>query len=73
VAAFPAVRYTSLAGRHGYYGCGSLAAAKTLQAKHGYRPPENFIDSNTSKKDLTKKWLFLRMHFQIYLYPILNL
>jgi hypothetical protein len=31
----------------------SLAAAKTLQAKHGIRPPENFTKFNTSKKDLT--------------------
>jgi hypothetical protein len=29
-AAFPAVRYTSLAGRHGYYGCGGLVPFRLL-------------------------------------------
>jgi hypothetical protein len=30
LAAFPAVRYTSLAGRHGYYGCGGLLPFRLL-------------------------------------------
>jgi hypothetical protein len=30
LAAFPAVRYTSLAGRHGYYGCGGLVPRRLL-------------------------------------------
>jgi hypothetical protein len=36
MAVFCAVLYTSLAGRHSYY---------------GYSPPENFTDSSISKKD----------------------
>jgi hypothetical protein len=31
---------------------------KTLQAKHGYRPPDNFTDFSTSKKDLTEYLAF---------------
>jgi hypothetical protein len=30
LAACPAVRYTSLAGRHGYYGCGGLLPFRLL-------------------------------------------
>jgi len=30
LAAYPAVRYTSLAGRHGYYGCGGLLPLRLL-------------------------------------------
>jgi hypothetical protein len=31
LAAYPAVRYTSLAGRHGYYGCGGLVPRRILR------------------------------------------